>query len=125
MSGLDGFRGEIVGGAHANASILDPAAALRPILAEICELLDRPDADTGWQRTEIEEARATMRSHLRRVEAGDLSGGWDLVITFAPTGLLQETAMASGWHERYMELASRFDDLANGSAWASPPAATP
>jgi len=96
------------------------AAALQPILAEICELLDRPDADAGWQRTEIDEARSTMRSHLRRIEAGDLSAGWDLRMTFAPTGLLQETAMASGWHGRYIELASRFDDLAEGSDWASP-----
>jgi len=30
---------------------------------------------------------------------------------FAPTGLIQECAMANGWADQYLELSDRFDEL--------------
>jgi hypothetical protein len=35
-----------------------------------------------------------MQAHVRRIEAGDFSDAFGLRIVFAPTGLLQEVAMA-------------------------------
>ncbi|WP_194814929.1 hypothetical protein [Nocardia sp. XZ_19_385] len=34
-----------------------------------------------------------------------------LVVLFAPTGPLQDLSISSGWAERYLELAARFDQL--------------
>lgn len=34
-----------------------------------------------------------------------------LVVLFAPTGIVQECAMANDWHSEYMELSSKFDYL--------------
>lgn len=89
--------------------MVDPATELRGILAEACGFLDRPDADTGWNRTSIEDARVQLHDHLRRIEAGDFRDAFGLRVLFAPTGFLQEAAMASGWRDRYMELADNFD----------------
>ena len=86
---------------------MSTAENLEAILTEVCALLDRPDSDTGWSGCSIDEARSTLHGHLRRIQAGDLSRVWDVYVLFAPTGLIMETAMASDWSERYVELSDR------------------
>ena len=96
---------------RASALRVDTAANLKAILTEVCVLLDRPDADTGWSSYSISDARSTLQQHLQRIEAGDLSRVWDIYVLFAPTGLVMETSMASGWSERYVELSDRLEGV--------------
>ena len=99
-------------------------AGLRPVLIEVLEYLDRDDCDIGWGSTrEPPAARLDYRDHLRRIEQGDVSRIWDLMISFAPTGELQETSMASGWAERYIELATTFDNVTSVLGPFQPPEA--
>ena len=74
--------------AHLAVSSSSDWAALEP--EEITRIVDR----------EIASLRATRR--LR--DATELSS------LFLPTAEMQEIAMTSGWGDRYLELASRFDD---------------
>lgn len=82
---------------------------------EVCDLIDRPDADTGWSTRTIDDARLICHEQLRRIELGDLSRVRDLELLFAPTGLLQEASMASGWADRYLALSKRFDGIVERS----------
>lgn len=43
------------------------------------------------------------------MQAGDAQAVERLRCLFAPTGVLQETALASGWADEYMRLAERMD----------------
>jgi len=42
---------------------------------------------------------------------GNMDKLFPLHILFAPTGTFQELSMANGWHEEYMDIASRMDEL--------------
>lgn len=48
---------------------------------------------------------------IRQVEVGEIIDRQMLVAYFAPTSVLQECAMANGWHDEYISLSSRFDAL--------------
>ena len=87
-------------------------SGLTSILIEVLEFLDREDADLGWaSHREVAAARLDYRDHLERVTRNDFSRLFELTMAFAPTAELQEASMASGWAERYIELAAHFDRL--------------
>jgi len=45
------------------------------------------------------------------VGEGDTSRLSDLRVLFLPTGPLQDIAVHGSWHDRYIALAGRFDEL--------------
>ena len=69
--------------------------------------------DTGWSG--LHEDGASLVRDVERlvtpVGNGDPEALARLRLLFAPTGALQEAAMASGWSDAYMELADRLDGL--------------
>jgi hypothetical protein len=52
-----------------------------------------------------------LQDHARRLGTGDTSRLRELHVLFLPSGPLQDIAIDSGWHDKYMTLASRFDEL--------------
>ncbi|WP_265592513.1 hypothetical protein [Verrucomicrobium sp. BvORR034] len=88
----------------------DPAAELLAILRETRTLVALPGNDFVWTRWEnAAEALAELDAFLADLHTGTLSQWCDLEMLFAPTGQLQELSMSSGWGERYLHLAARFD----------------
>jgi hypothetical protein len=86
----------------------NPAASeLITVLREARELVARPDNDFTWSSwvdadhafREIDSLLDSVREH-RAVNAS---------VVFAPTGPMQELAMASGWSDAFLLLADRFD----------------
>ena len=78
-------------------------------LIAICEV---PPQYVDWAGYEDQdELLEDLRDHARRLGAGDTGRLSELHVLFLPTGPLQDIAIDSGWHDNYMTLASRFDDL--------------
>ena len=85
-------------------------------LGRVLELLEWPGSDLGWgchPYASVDELRDDVVGHLKRIEAG-FDDVWCLRLLFAPTGSLQEAAVASGWADEYLKLAARFDEAASG-----------
>jgi hypothetical protein len=85
-------------------------AELVAILAEASTMLARANNDFAWSSwidaadavRELEGLAATLR-------AGGRPPRLELEVVFAPTGPIQEVSLSSGWADRFLELASRFD----------------
>jgi hypothetical protein len=85
---------------------------LMAVLSEVIGLLRRPDANAAWSKYEVHELASMLEDHLTRLAAGSPVGERmlsDLRFLFAPTGPLQETSISSGWGDRFLDLAARFD----------------
>jgi hypothetical protein len=71
---------------------------------------DRTALSTGSELiAEVESVEVSL--------AGDPAAAEDLALHFAPTGVLQEVAVSSGFHDEYMQLASRHDKVATRYPW--------
>ena len=57
------------------------------------------------------EITAAIGRGLEAVERGTRLKREELTLLFAPTGDLQETAIANGWGDEYCRLAAKFDVL--------------
>jgi hypothetical protein len=85
------------------------------VLAEARALVALADNDfsrSSW--SSAEEALRELDGVVRRVEASELQSA--LGVLFAPTGPLQELAIASGWGEKFLALADRFDRASTGKS---------
>ncbi len=79
----------------------DARAQLPVILAELRELLARPDNDFSWSSwSGVEEAVAELDAILTDDQ---------IKMVFAPTGPAQEVSISSGWGSQFLELAERCD----------------
>lgn len=76
---------------------------------EICEVSPQHIDWAGYR--DQAELLEDLRDHVRRLHAGDTSGLSELRVLFLPSGPLQDIAIDSGWHNKFMTLASRFDEL--------------
>lgn len=72
--------------------------------------------DLVWQNTYRDDAQLVedLCDHTRRLRGGDASRLAELRLALAPTGSLNEIAIATGWADRYVALASRFDECVAG-----------
>ena len=77
-------------------------------LQRTCELLEQSE-EVAWSPLTPEKVREKLLKVLKRVSAGRRFSKTSLAVEFAPTGTLQEIAMANGWHEEYMSLADVVD----------------
>jgi hypothetical protein len=89
------------------------ADSVEKIVDDLVAQLRSGPQDTGWSSSY--DDGTSLISDVERL--GTLAAGGDreavrqLRLLFAPTGALQETALASGWSEEYMLLARRLDTV--------------
>ena len=91
---------------------MSDGAELTAVLTEVLALLRQPGADDSWSGYDLAELISMLESHLSRLASGsqlDAGSLYHLEFLFLPTGPLQETSISSGWGDRFLELASRFD----------------
>lgn len=80
------------------------------ILEEVMSIINNPEADVSWSGyNTVEEALLDLADHIARLTQRDLSRRNELTLLFFPTGPLQEISLSSGWGERFLNLAARFD----------------
>jgi len=84
---------------------------LLDIVNELIAICEVPPQFVDWAGYEDQdELLEDLRDHARRLGVGDASRLDELHTLFLPTGPLQDIAIDSGWHDKYMTLASRFDE---------------
>lgn len=84
--------------------------ALLRVLDEVMGIVTAFPQDTTWSRWATADSMiAELCDHADRLRAGDLSMVRELSFLFAPTGSLQEVSLSSGWGERFVAVAERFD----------------
>jgi hypothetical protein len=77
-------------------------------LERTCVLLER-SAEDGWSNLTPAEAAKNLRDAIGALARGQAVDYRSLGVEFAPTGPIQEIAMANGWHEEYLQLARVVD----------------
>jgi hypothetical protein len=90
---------------------LDRQMRLLAVLASTKVLLSHSDRE-GWGFEEPDETAAKIDQFISALFYGSPAGlpdGWQVL--FAPTGPLQEIALANGWSEVYLRLSESFDRL--------------
>ena len=79
------------------------------VLAEVRELLARPDANFIWSSfLDADSAVVEVDAIAAAVRAGGPPPAM-LGVLFAPTGPVQEVAISSGWGDHFLTLAARYD----------------
>ncbi|HOX05019.1 MAG TPA: hypothetical protein PK280_01350 [Planctomycetota bacterium] len=87
-----------------------PAKALTAVLREAQELLSLEGNCFIWSRwKEASEAVAEVQQHISRLASGDYSQLCQLDLLFGATGAIQEVSVSSGWGDKFVVLAERFD----------------
>ncbi len=87
------------------------AAALLDIFHRTRDLVARPDNDFAWSSwRDAEHALEEIDGIISRLRTGEAPDTFALSILFAPTGPMQELSMSSGWGNRFLQLASEFDE---------------
>lgn len=84
--------------------------ALTAILSQSKEFVAKSD-DSDWSHMDTRDILTSLDAGLFAIAAGTKLDTDDLVLLFSPTGPLQETAMGNGWHDEYVELSLRFDNV--------------
>jgi hypothetical protein len=92
-------------------SSVEKSRRLREVLARIKELVDR-STESDWTPFTPAEISADLGAAISRLDDGEEVDTRHLVMLFAPTGPIQETAMGAGWADEYLKLSSEFDALA-------------
>lgn len=86
--------------------------ALLDIFSEVRTLLSRPENDFDWSSWEDETAALEeIDGLIANLRAGAPPDLHTMRILFAPTGPMQEVSLSSGWGNRFLELAERFDEV--------------
>jgi hypothetical protein len=75
----------------------------------ICEVSPQYVDWAGYR--DQDELLADLRDHASRLRSGDTSRLPELRVLFLPTGPLQDISVDSGWADKYMRLAGRFDEF--------------
>ncbi len=82
----------------------------RQIVDDLLGVLRSHELATLW--TSFESGSALIAEVERiAVELPDASAVNDLTVLFAPTGVLQDVALDSGFHDEYVLLADRHDKV--------------
>ncbi len=87
------------------------------ILDEIIHIIECNETDVTWSGYDtVDDALAELNDHKNRLIQNDLSKRRELKFLFLPTGPLQEISISSGWGDRFLSLAKRFDDAMRKTA---------
>jgi hypothetical protein len=76
-----------------------------------CRALAQASQDALWASAGVPEIVAVLDRGIELLERGAELNRDELKLLFAPTGDLQETAMANGWSDEYLLLSAEFDGL--------------
>ena len=74
-----------------------------------CLELTRASADSDWSYYGVEQIAEILQREIKSIERGEPFDRDELQLLFAPTGPLQETAMANNCADAYLALAEAFD----------------
>ena len=85
-------------------------ARLRDLLIETKTLVDQSQ-DSGWTTWSLEKISADLGRAILQITNKENLDTKHLGMLFGPTGPIQETALASDWHDDYIRLASECDRL--------------
>ncbi|CAN7489295.1 hypothetical protein LJR153_003395 [Paenibacillus sp. LjRoot153] len=90
---------------------MDNLNDLLDLLTELSNLIDSPNTDVTWSSFEtVEDVLMTIDTLRQQLKIGDRAIS-ELEILFGPTGSFQEISIDSGWGEKFLKLAARFDDI--------------
>ena len=90
------------------------------ILNETLGLVER-SAIVGWPDEQPIECARILRGMIAFVnEPRENPCPAFAKIQFAPTGPIQEIAMANGWHDEYLRLAEAYDEAETSGRFFSP-----
>ena len=76
-----------------------------------CRTLSLASQDALWSSAGVSEIVAILDRGIESLQRGNELNRRELRLLFAPTGDLQETAIANGWSDEYMRLSTEFDGL--------------
>lgn len=94
---------------------MSTAATLLDIFQRARDLVARPDNDFAWSSwRDAEHALEEIDSIISRLQRAEIPDTFEMSILFAPTGPMQELSLSSGWGNRFLGLASEFDDAIDG-----------
>jgi hypothetical protein len=80
------------------------------ILDETLNWIARPDNEFLWSSwRNVDQALGEVEQYRTEIHKGDYTHIPELHLIFAPTGPLQELSIDSGWGEKFLALAERFD----------------
>lgn len=90
---------------------MSTAATLLDIFQRARDLVARPDNDFAWSSwRDAEHALEEVDEIISRLQRNEIPDTFEMSILFAPTGPMQELSLSSGWGNRFLGLASEFDD---------------
>jgi hypothetical protein len=99
---------------------VDARQQLVDVLREARALLSLPGNDFAWSSWEdAPAALAELDRQIAAIESGQLPPRLDLAVLFAPTGPMQEVSLSSGWADEFLDVAARFDTVAE-QVWRKP-----
>ncbi len=91
------------------------AAVLLDIFQRARDLVARPENDFAWSSwRDAEHALEEIDGIISQLRNGDIPDQFAMSILFAPTGPMQELSLSSGWGNRFLQLASEFDEATEG-----------
>lgn len=83
---------------------------LLKILRETRALLELPENDFGWSSwNNARDALAELDPLMANVASGRHFDFTKLSTLYAPTGCIQEVSISSGWGQKFVEIAEKFD----------------
>jgi hypothetical protein len=83
---------------------------LHEVLRDTKGLVERSE-QTIWEGLSPAEVAMDLGIAISQIEKSESVDARHLKMLFAPTGPIQESALASGWTDDYMRLSSEFDSL--------------
>lgn len=85
--------------------------ALLDIFQRARDLVALPQNDFSWSSWgDTETALAEIDGIIGQLQRGETPDELTMSVLFAPTGPMQELSVSSGWGNRFLQLASEFDD---------------
>ncbi|MEZ5960133.1 MAG: hypothetical protein R3C30_06845 [Hyphomonadaceae bacterium] len=90
-------------------------AALIDIFERARELVALPGNDFSWSSWgDTEIAVAEIDGIIAKLQRGETPDQLTMKVLFAATGPMQELSLSSGWGNRFLQLASEFDEALDG-----------
>ena len=82
------------------------------LLEQVVTIIQSTESVFLWTKdlTE-EEIIRELTTHIQRLHANDITNIEELKILFAPTGILQDLALDSGWGKTFLVISSKADEL--------------
>jgi uncharacterized membrane protein YheB (UPF0754 family) len=77
-------------------------------LKRTVKLLEQSE-DSDWTNLTVKEITAILEREIHKLKENQGFDKLELATLYAPTGYVQETAMANNWHREYLEIAKTVD----------------